>query len=241
MSAPHPAVHRLADMSPPSGVKREIGRDGWDLGVADFSLDGKHRYFLGRYWDPGLPTVLWILINPSVAGATGGDPTARKVRGFSERLGCGGFEIINLFSLVSTDPRGLRALPPGVTVLEHWYWQQAAKAYYSSSADIWNNSRRMVIAGWGAKKLATQREPDLLKVLAKVHLSCLGLTKGGQPNHPLMLAYATKGAIYRAVPGSIEAEIQASSRANVVPMQASSVVPSNSILDSSFADGEKHE
>ena len=49
---------------------------------------GPHRYTLERRWSAvGLaePRIVWIMLNPSTAGAEVDDPTVRKVVGFSKR------------------------------------------------------------------------------------------------------------------------------------------------------------
>ena len=200
--------HRISDVDPAFGVKRDTGRIGWDLVVADFDADRTHRYFLGRYWSLG-PTLLWIMLNPSVAHATKSDHTATKVREFSKRLGFGGFEVINLFALISTDPKGLAKLASTkVSQAEHYYWRVAAEVYFVIGEEYWSCSG-LTMAAWGAQKIATKRTAELLNVFAGNKLLCLGRTKGGQPNHPLMLPYDTRHEIFYAPVGSPKAVLMA--------------------------------
>lgn len=202
------AALRLADIDPPEGIEREKGRVGWDLGLADFDKDRKHRYFLGRYWDSVKSTLLWLMINPSVAGGWEDDHTVVKVSEFSKRFGFGGFEIVNFFSLISSDPKNLRSLPSfESTAMEQHYWTQAAKIYLRTPAEAFDGVPIYVMAGWGATKFAAVRRDEVLKVFEKNTLHCLGKTKGGQPNHPLMLAYATQCSVWRPGVGSLEAAI----------------------------------
>jgi hypothetical protein len=200
---------RLADTDPAPGVKRETGRIGWDLALADFDAERTNRYFLGRYWE-ALPTLLWIMLNPSVAGVDIDDPTIRKCCGFAQRHGFGGVEVINLFSLISTDPKGLAKLTSfELSLAERYYWETAAKVYHLSGEQYWSNGERSTMVAWGAQKMAAKRTDELLKVFRGNKLLCLGRTQGGQPNHPLMLAYATPISIFHAPVGSPEAVLMA--------------------------------
>src|SRR5690554_6900188 len=75
-----------------------------------------YRYTLTRsdYGDaPWLsmhePRLLWIMLNPSTADETADDPTIRRVKAFTRRLGYSGLTVVNLYAMRSTDPRGLWA------------------------------------------------------------------------------------------------------------------------------------
>lgn len=57
---------------------------------AMFSKCRKYRYVLWRIWDDDKPRVMFIGLNPSIAGAIIDDPTIRKVIGFAKRWGFGG-------------------------------------------------------------------------------------------------------------------------------------------------------
>ena len=199
---------RLADVDPPEGIKREKGRVGWDLGLADFDQGRRHRYFLGRYWDSTLSTLLWLMINPSTAGAWENDHTVTKVTEFSKRFGFGGFEIVNFFSLISSDPKELKSLPSfESTEVERFYWKHAARLYLRTPSEAFDGAPIYVMAGWGGTKFATIRRDEVLKVFERNTLHCLGKTKSGAPNHPLMLAYATQCSVWRPGVGSLEESI----------------------------------
>lgn len=74
---------------------------------ATFSGCFKYRYGLTRVWDESLPTVAFIMLNPSTADDDQLDPTLRRCLGFARTLGYGAMEIGNLFALKSTDPEAL--------------------------------------------------------------------------------------------------------------------------------------
>ena len=75
---------------------------------AAFNEARTHRYLLARSWQPGLPVMTWIMLNPSTADAFADDPTIRRCVSFARREGCGGIVVTNLFALRATDPRELR-------------------------------------------------------------------------------------------------------------------------------------
>jgi len=159
-------------------------------GAAEFSACGKYRYWLSRTWADHdgarwrLSNDLWVLLNPSYAGADTDDQTVRKVVEFSRRNGAGALVIVNPNAYIATDPKELQAARDhGVDV--------CGPGNKSAIVDclLWCDR---VICGWGAgiapedKKwigiqLATHRRPAF----------CLGTTASGEPRHPLRLAYNT--------------------------------------------------
>lgn len=125
------------------------------------------------------PALLWIMLNPSTADETQDDPTIRRVRTFTRRLGFSQFTVVNLYALRSTDPRGLWTAddpvgPENDTVI-------AAEAWTAVVDDA------PIIAAWGANA----RPERVAQVLAIPHvaprLHALGVTAAGAPRHPLYL------------------------------------------------------
>lgn len=148
---------------------------------AVFSPCRTYRYLLGRQWHPDGACMRWVMLNPSTAGATGDDPTSRKVRGFSDRR-AGSYVIANLGALVSTDPRGLVAHPDPIG--PH---NDAALGLVLDSAV------GPIVAAWGrlpSNKIERRFISGILRVKC-ARPWCYGTTKDGQPRHPLMLAYST--------------------------------------------------
>ena len=147
---------------------------------AQFSDDRLYRFKLWRCWDEGLPSLGWILLNPSTADAAEDDPTIRRCVGFARRWGFGGVVVANLFGWRATAPAELatpkdpvgRALP-GVA--------------YSPWEMLWTCST--VVAGWGAAAESPFVSKRVMQVAcsdpARRQLFCLGRTKGGHPRHPL--------------------------------------------------------
>lgn len=145
-----------------------------------------YRYTLTRsdYGDaPWLsmhePRLLWIMLNPSTADERQDDPTIRRVKAFTRRLGYSGLTVVNLYALRSTDPRGLWAADDPVGPANDRTIADEAFAAVTDDAPI--------IAAWGANA----RPERVAQVLAIPHLAprlhCLGVTKAGAPRHPLYL------------------------------------------------------
>lgn len=164
-------------------------RDALPLGLsAVFSECGRYRYRLAHVWDPAKPILPWVLFNPSVAGQVGedgqvkNDPTARKGRGFSERLGFGGMVFVNPYAWIATKPKELAAVgyPIGPENDRHIL-----------EACAMGDGR--VICAWGALGRGLVRPSQVLELIRSAGYTpmALGFTSDGLPRHPLMLAYST--------------------------------------------------
>lgn len=150
-------------------------RLGDTVSSALYSECGTYRYALTRVWEPNFPPLLFILLNPSTATEQHNDPTLARCETRARRLGLGGVRVVNLFALRATDPRLLRhaADPVGpmndATLIDH----------LAGAA--------LVICGWGVQGRLAGRDSDVLRlVMASGHWPHhLGLTRTGQPMHPL--------------------------------------------------------
>lgn len=160
--------------------------------TATISDDGRYRYNLTRLVSPTVEQrldgdtrsrVLWIMLNPSTADANKDDPTIRKCRGFTERLGGKEFEVVNLFAYRATRPGALwQADKDGIDIIGPDNGRHIQEAVERSE---------MVIAAWGShvngKALARARVQRVRETVEDLfHLS---LSKHGHPRHPLMLGY----------------------------------------------------
>ena len=157
------------------------------LGWANFSPDGRYRWDLGRAWDQALPIGAFVCLNPSKAGANANDNdhTVRKMIGFAQRWGWGGFALWNLFTFIATHPPDLWAAADPVG---------ARGNELLSDRKLWPlQVTGPVVAGWGAfthQKARARVREVLSGPLAGVPLMSIGPpTKDGHPGHPLMLAY----------------------------------------------------
>jgi hypothetical protein len=157
-----------------------------DQGATFGSPDNRYRYLLWRTWDRALPTVLWVMLNPSTADAAQLDPTLRRVLGFSRAWGFGGFRVVNLFALRSTDPEALRRVPDPVGPENDHVLQVAA------------HKANSVIAGWGAHAAGVERAREVRRLLEPVcALHALRITKTGHPSHPLYLPAKLRPFVWR--------------------------------------------
>lgn len=156
---------------------------------AILSSCGTYRYWLER-GEPDTPYVAWVLANPSTADAEKDDPTVRKGRGFSERLGYKRFVFANVLAYRATDPEALRDVADPFGPLNENYLREVAE--HASS----------IIVAWGGAITKKHRRyiPRVLTLLRSLHhkpIMCFGYTADRQPRHPLMLAYATSLEEYR--------------------------------------------
>jgi hypothetical protein len=144
---------------------------------ATLSTDGLYRYWLGRRWSEG-PVATFVMLNPSTADASADDPTIRRCVGFSKAHGAGGLDVVNLYALRSTDPKGLWIANDPVGPLNdmHLYWaaEKAAQRGWP------------IIAAWGANARA-DRVAQVCRIDGMDRLAALGVTKDGAPRHPLYL------------------------------------------------------
>jgi hypothetical protein len=137
-----------------------------------------YRYTLTREWESDTPgCVLWVMLNPSTADESNDDATIRKVTKFSKAWGYGSLEVVNLFAARATDPDELKRIahPVGMEN-DHHIGQALLRA-------------SIIVAAWGASYPAvlSMRPYRMRKLLLQSGLPVhhLGLTKAGDPRHPL--------------------------------------------------------
>ena len=151
-------------------------------GAALFSPDRAYRYLLRRRIGGSRGRLLFVMLNPSKADETRDDATIRRCIGFAKRWGYGDMEVANLFGLMATDARELlrHADPVGAG-------NDAAIRAALARAD------RVALA-WGNHAAHPKHRARAAVVLRMARDVCKpyrigGLTKSGQPRHPLRLPY----------------------------------------------------
>lgn len=146
---------------------------------AVYSPCERYRYLLTRVWDPAGAKALFVMLNPSTATEVQNDPTVERCERRARALGFGAFRVTNIFAFRATDPRVMRAqadpVGPG---------NDAAIRASVGWAD-------RVICAWGGHgaHLERGRAVEALLRATGVPLFHLGLTKDGQPKHPLYIGY----------------------------------------------------
>lgn len=153
---------------------------------AQFSDDRIYRYALWRTWNEGAGHVMFIGLNPSTADETQDDPTIRRCIGFAKSLGYGGIYMLNLFAFRATDPLVMKAATDPVGPANN----DELRRYAESSS--------FIVAAWGCHGDYLKR--DIWARMNLPNLHHLGLTKAGQPRHPLYLRADTKPMRYERTP-----------------------------------------
>lgn len=155
-------------------------------GTATFTYEGRTR--LSRLCNFGEGSLLLIMLNPSQAGADEDDPTIRRGKDFTVRLGKKRLVVCNLFSHIATNPDELwKAVPVPVT--------DANKVLRKEFSCI--TKLDTVVCAWGARPKPVRTFTQWEKRVAFIHelsnefgvvLYCLGKTSKGDPKHPLYLS-----------------------------------------------------
>lgn len=148
-----------------------------DQSSCHFSPCRTWRYWLKRTWERELDPLVVIGLNPSTADERFDDPTVRRCVNRARRMGHGGLVMLNAFAYRSTDPAGLTA--PGVEPV----------GAENDRSLVEQTTGRRVICAWGVHGTLMCRDRAVLALIAPVarEVLCLGVTKDGQPKHPLYL------------------------------------------------------
>ena len=149
--------------------------------AATFSFCRRYRYTLDRRWAPLAPDLAVVGLNPSTADETVDDPTIRRLVGFAQRWGYGGIVMLNLFALRATDPKEMLA-------------ERDPVGPDNDVVILRETDSRHVLCAWGThgKHRARGFAVEMMLRDDGRSLFHLGMTKGGQPKHPLYLPSATR-------------------------------------------------
>lgn len=112
------------------------------------------------------------MLNPSTADEKILDPTVRRCFGYAVSWGYGGFEVVNIFSLRSTDPAKL-------------YEDDDSEFLESNLLAIRDVAVRakVLVAAWGVHGSYKNRGALVREKVRPLYY--LELTKDGHPRHPL--------------------------------------------------------
>jgi hypothetical protein len=161
------------------GLVRQEGQ----AGVAYFSEDRIYRYALERRFGDGDRSILWIMLNPSVADHERNDLTIKKCIGFSKAWGSSALRVVNLFALIETDPRELFSGIDPEGALNSLVLRQAGR-----------DCEKVVVAWGGLGKEMRMRSWNTRREIRELYagkLHCLGRTGDSYPRHPSRIAYST--------------------------------------------------
>lgn len=143
---------------------------------ANFSGCGKYRFALWRIWDEDKPIITFVGLNPSTANEDTNDPTIRRVIRFANRWGYGGVYMMNLFPLVTPNPKDLLTKP-----IPKW----AQRLNDSLLGKIIDH----VVFAWGSFPEAKEKGEQ---IAARVKGQALAINKDGSPRHPLYVPAKTE-------------------------------------------------
>lgn len=142
-----------------------------------FSECMRYRYGLAEIWDEGLPQVMFLMMNPSVADSEHADPTLIKTGKFARRWGYGGQLVGNVHGYRVTKSKLLASVEDPVGPRNDAILLQMAR------------KAEVVVLAYGLPPKALRpRARQVIEVLrGNAQLKYLRLTKDGTPEHPLYL------------------------------------------------------
>lgn len=144
-------------------------------------IEGEYRYWLHQRLPRGKGVTVFNMLNPSRADARRNDPTARRCIDFATAWGSELVVLVNMFAARSPDPDDL---------LEH----DAPEGFYNRgyiehAARLVRKMGGQYVVAWGGHSIARLQAPSLMAFIRACGATPmhLGLTKEGQPRHPLYL------------------------------------------------------
>ena len=157
-----------------------------------FSKCRSYRWILKRELLIGKKTIAFIGLNPSKANSSHDDRTVTRIINFCSKWNYKNIYIINLFGLISKSPIQLSKSndPIGknndlIILKSLEFWRE------DSNCDLW--------LGWGDQGELKGRDRKVLKLIKNFsnlkskennyskRVLCLGLSKKGNPRHPLYM------------------------------------------------------
>lgn len=155
---------------------------------AAFDQTRRYRYTLWREWDTRLARVAFLMLNPSRADAVSNDRTISACLSLAIELGFGSMEVVNLFAYMTSDPNKLRRVRDPVGKGNDAYIVEASRRA-DATVLAWGNH--------GALLDRAHQVKELLRGAEATELWCFGITKLGQPRHPLYLKRSSPLVHYR--------------------------------------------
>jgi hypothetical protein len=141
---------------------------------AQFSEDGKHRFWLLRSWEQNPKMLLIIGLNPSTADDEKDDPTIRSCIRLATNNGFGGFVMCNLYSFITSDPEILKE-----------NMQDAVRPETDETLKRMIRNTQRTVCAWGKWSFIDERVKEVLQLIKEPH--CFRQNNNGSPAHPLYL------------------------------------------------------
>lgn len=156
---------------------------------AAFDDTRTYRYALWRVITPvrRRPSyAMFIGLNPSTADEVTDDPTIRRCVGYARRWGFNALCMTNIFALRSTDPGALYGPINPIGEANDWWLSTLAR------------KAGIIVCAWGVHGKHMGRGHIVATQLIKQghSLSCLSITNGGHPGHPLYLPGNAEPKLY---------------------------------------------
>lgn len=151
---------------------------------AELSQDQRYRYVLWRVWDWERHMLGVVMLNPSTADAMKDDATIRVVVGRAKQAGYGGILVGNLYAYRATSPADM------------WREGETDDIVGPSNDETLERIAEACLSiwcAWGANAMPdrVRRVVEILTAQPGRRLLHVGLTKAGQPKHPLRIPYTT--------------------------------------------------
>lgn len=115
------------------------------------------------------------MLNPNQADAVSDDPTIRRCMGFAKTWGFGSLEVVNLFAHRAKTPQLLKQAVEPIGEDNDYYL-----ATLPERVDL-------IVLAWGNWGRLWNRDRTVLPLFRSQPVYSLGVTKLGQPRHPLYL------------------------------------------------------
>lgn len=155
---------------------------------AIFSPCLKHRFFLWRHWDHKakndecIETVAFVGLNPSKATEARRDKTVSNCCGFAERWGYHRMWMLNICSLMETNPNIMLAADDPTLHDNIDYIR------------LFTNDADLTVCCWGSDAGKFDEDTYLVNAWEAIQrpTACLGRTAKGFPRHPSRLGYDTQ-------------------------------------------------
>lgn len=168
--------------------------------VRSAEIEDGYRWTLRRAWGSG-PCVLWCGLNPSTADGEVDDPTMLREIGFSYRWGFGSLVKVNVYPLISPDPKALKAWRKTWNVeCADPDWDRNKCSFNAQTRNMEKIAAAMAeadtcVAAWGNGILDPSDLAEFLwyvrpagapgDIKTLVDWKCLGVNENGSPKHSL--------------------------------------------------------